>query len=95
LSQIELILKLVDNDNCRIYVTSPIGNLYCFQLETRGDFAMYECTPEGEPLAHVDITRFLAPFVDNEDSDIRIASEYNEWLGNKLSYGGPGRAIRY
>ncbi|MCZ7860738.1 hypothetical protein O9X98_04910 [Agrobacterium salinitolerans] len=77
---IELTLKRVDNENCRVYFTSPGERLYCFQLQRR-EFEMWECTDEGEPLCHVDISKFEPPFVEGTDSTIRIAREYNEWLG--------------
>jgi hypothetical protein len=82
MTQIELKLKQVDNDNCRVYFTSPGERLYCFQLETRGEFAMFECTDEGEPFCHVDMSKFEPPFVEGENSKIRIAHEFNEWLGD-------------
>lgn len=80
--QIDLKLQQVDNDNCRVYFTSPGERLYCFQLEKRGEFVMLECTDDGEPLCHVDMSNFEPPFVEGDDSKIRIAREYNEWLGD-------------
>ncbi|MBY3433858.1 hypothetical protein HFN89_06815 [Rhizobium laguerreae] len=80
--QIELTLNQVDNDNCRVYFTSPGERLYCFQLVKRGAFTMLECTDEGEPLCQVDMSRFDAPFVQGEESRIRIAHEFNDWLGD-------------
>jgi hypothetical protein len=72
--------SLVDNDNCRLYFRDDERVLYCFQREGRGQFEFFECTEEGEPLAHADVESFNFGNVTGEDSLARIAVEFNEWF---------------
>jgi hypothetical protein len=91
MTQIDLTLYKVDNDNCRVYFKSSGQRLYCYQLEKRGEFAMHECTDDGEPLCHVDMTKFETPFVEGTDSTIKVAREFNDWLGDLvLDHGHTG-----
>lgn len=69
-----------DNDFYRVYFRDADETLYCFQQE-RAEFELFECTAEGEPMFHIDFDSVDAPFVEGEDSAVRVAHDYNEWLG--------------
>ena len=92
---IELSLHSVDNSECRVYFTSPTATLYCFQLAKRGEFEMYQCTDEGEPLTTVEMDRFEPPFVEGQDSTIPIARDYNDWLGDLVLDCGHSTTVSY
>jgi hypothetical protein len=75
----------IDNDNCRIYFRDDDRTLYCFQLERRGEFEFFECTAQGEPLAHVDLESFAFGNVAGPDSLEPIAREFNAWFDGEFT----------
>jgi len=67
------LLKLArtDRGNCRVYYGGG-DTLYAYQLEDKGQFKLYECTPQGEPMYGVS-----AKPVDRKPGDY---TEFDAWV---------------
>jgi hypothetical protein len=68
-----------DNDNCRVYFRSVTRGLYCYQLETRDEFKLFECTKDGEPLAPINLDKVEVKLNSTAPGDARIGKEFLEW----------------
>ena len=77
----ELTLSFVeeDNDNCRVYFRSESRALYCYQLERRDEFKLFECTRDGEPLASIDPDKVEVTLKSTAPGEVRIGKEFLEW----------------
>lgn len=68
-----------DNDNCRVYFRSETRELYCYQLERRNEFKLFECTRDGEPLASIDLNKVEITLQSTAPGEARIGQEFLDW----------------
>jgi hypothetical protein len=68
-----------DNDNCRVYFLTNTRVLVCYQLERAGEFKLFECTRDGEPLAHIDTTKVDVRLKTTVPGEVKIGTEFLEW----------------
>jgi len=68
-----------DNDNCRVYFRSEARGLYCYQLERRGDFKLFQCTRDGEPLAAIDPGEVNVILKSSAPGEVKIGQEFLLW----------------
>jgi hypothetical protein len=68
-----------DNSNCRVYFRSATRGLYCYQLESRGEFKLFECTRDGEPLASIDPSQVDITLKSTAPGEVKIGQEFLEW----------------
>lgn len=78
-SHITLAFRNEDNDNCRVYFRSDNNSLFCYQLERRGEFQLFECTRDGEPLAPIDINSVDISLKSTAPGKVKIGKEFLEW----------------
>lgn len=65
-----LSLDQIDNDYCRVYFRAQQNDtLYCYQQEGRNNYELYECTPQGEPLARIDVNEVSLYISGDIESD--------------------------
>lgn len=68
-----------DNDSCRVYFRSDTRALYCYQLERRGEFKLFQCTSDGEPLASIDPSEVDITLKSTAPGEAKIGQEFLEW----------------
>lgn len=68
-----------DNGNCRVYFRSEARGLYCYQLERRGEFKLFQCTSDGEPLASIDPSEVEVMLKSTAPGEVKIGKEFLEW----------------